>query len=261
MTAYVRVVGGAARVGFEETKAQFTWRSWLFGWVARGTAQVLFFAAMGLLVGRDDFVPYAFLGNVVASAALMALAVGPDTAAERFNGTLPLLVAAPRSLLPVFAGRSLFHIVQGTVEASIIFGLLAPFIGAPERWWLLPVGLVVVVLGTYGLGLFLAAVSIDRYRIANLLFNLTFYLLVAIGGVNVPTSVFPQWVQLVARILPLHHGLIGTRELVETGWSSSVVARFGLELLVGAAWLSLGLLGFRRSAESGRRDGSIDFAE
>ncbi len=261
MTASARVVAGAARVGFEETKAQFTWQSWLFGWVARGAAQVLFYAAMGLLVGREDFVPFAFLGNVVASAALMALAVGPDTAAERFNGTLPLLVAAPRSLLPVFAGRSLFHIVQGTVEASIIFALLAPFVGAPERWWWLPAGLLVVVLGAYGMGLFLAAVSIDRYRIANLLFNLTFYLLVAIGGVNVPTSVFPQWVEALARILPLHHGLIGTRDLVESGWSPSVVASFGLELVVGAVWLFLGLVGFRRSAEAGRRDGSIDFAE
>lgn len=261
MTAAIRVMGGAARVGYEEVRAAFTWRTWLFGWVARSATQVLFFAAMGLLVGSEEFIPDAFLGNVVASAALTALAVGPDTAAERFNGTLPLLVVAPRSLLPVFAGRSLFHMVQGTVEASIIFGLLAPFIGFPEQWQWLPVGLVVVVLGSYGLGLFLAAVSIDRYRIANLLFNVVFYLLVAIGGVNVPTGVFPGWVQAVASVLPLHHGLLGVRELVATGPAAAVAVRFGLELLVGGAWLALGLLGFRFSAESGRRDGSIDFAE
>jgi ABC-2 type transport system permease protein len=261
MNGTARVLAGAARVGFEETRAAFTLQSWLFGWVARATAQVLFFAAMGLLVGSEEFIPYAFLGNVVAAAALNALAVGPDTAAERFNGTLPLLVAAPRSLLPVFAGRSLFHVVQGTVEASIIFALLAPFIGAPSRWWWLPAGLLIVVLGAYGMGLFLAAVSIDRYRIANLVFNLTFYLLVAIGGVNVPTSVFPGWVQSVAKALPLHHGLLGTRELVDLGWSRNVATRFALELLVGTGWLGLGLIGFRFSSEAGRRDGSIDFAE
>lgn len=256
-----RVIAGAARVGYEEVRAAFTWKTWVFGWVARSAAQVLFFTAMGLLVGSDDFVPYAFLGNVVASAALQALAVGPDTAAERFNGTLPLLVAAPRSLLPVFAGRSLFHILQGVVEASIIFALLAPFIGAPDRWMWLPVGLVVVVLGCYGLGLFLAAVSIDRYRIANLAFNFVFYLLVAIGGVNVPTDVFPGWVQTLASVLPLHHGLIGVRELVATGPSASVMLQFGLELAVGSVWMVLGLVGFAFSAEAGRRDGTLDFAE
>lgn len=261
MTTVMRVIGGAARVGYEETRAQYTWKSWLFGWVARSTAQVLFFAAMGLLVGSRDFIPYAFLGNVVASAAGMGLAVGPDTAAERFNGTLPLLVAAPRSLLPVFAGRSLFHLVQGTVEATIIFFVLAPFVGFPTRWWWLPAGLIVAAVGAYGIGMFLAAISIDRYRLANLLFNFVFYLLVAIGGVNVPTDVFPGWVRTVASVLPLHHGLLGVRELVTTGPSTAVAGRFGLELAVGAAWLMLGLIGFRFSAESGRRDGSIDFAE
>ena len=88
MTAAIRVMGNAALVGYEEVRAQFTWKSWLFGWVARSAAQVLFYAAMGLAVGSEEFIPYAFLGNVVASAALMGLAVGPDTAAERFNGTL-----------------------------------------------------------------------------------------------------------------------------------------------------------------------------
>ncbi len=117
------------------------------------------------------------------------------------------------------------------------------------------------MLGSYGLGLFLAAVSIDRYRVANLVFNVVFYLLVAIGGVNVPTDVFPGWVQAVASVLPLHHGLLGTRELVATGPSPSVGALFGLELLIGGTWLALGLVGFRVSAEAGRRDGSIDFAE
>lgn len=261
MTAAIRVMSYAAQVGFAETRAQYTWRSWLFGWVARSASQVLFFSAMGLLVESADLVPFAFLGNVVAGAALMGLAVGPDTAAERFQGTLALLVAAPRSLLPVFAGRSAFHVVQGTVEATIIFLVLAPFLGFPQMWWWLPVALVVVALGSYGLGLFLAAVSIDRYRVSNLLFNLTFYVLVAIGGVNVPTHVFPIWVQRVADVLPLHHGLLGARELMQSGWSATVWTEFGIELAVGAAWLGLGLFGFRFSADRGRRDGSIDFVE
>jgi ABC-2 type transport system permease protein len=119
----------------------------------------------------------------------------------------------------------------------------------------------VVALGCYGLGLFLAAISIDRYRIANLVYNFMFYLLVAIGGVNVPTAVFPRWVEVLASVLPLHHGLLGVRELVGSGPSRDVAVRFAFELAVGAGWMALGLFGFRFSAESGRRTGSIDFAE
>ena len=260
MTA-LRVAAKATRVGYEDTRAAYTWRTWLFGWVARSTAQVLFFAAMGLLVGGDEFVPYAFVGNVVAAAALTGLAVGPDTAVERFTGTLPLLVAAPRSLLPVFAGRSAFHLVQGTVEATLIYAILAPFIGFPQHWWWMPVGLVTVVIGSYGFGLTIAAATINRFRLSNLVFNLAIYTLITIGGVNIPTDSFPQWVQTVAGVLPLHHGLLGIRELLATGWSGAAAGHLGWELLVGAGWFLAAMAGFRLFSEGGRRNGTFDFAE
>lgn len=260
MTA-LRVAAKATRVGYEDTRAAYTWRTWLFGWVARSTAQVLFFAAMGLLVGSDEFIPYAFIGNVVAAAALTGLAVGPDTAVERFTGTLPLLVAAPRSLLPVFAGRSAFHLVQGTVEASLIYLILAPFIGFAPRWWWLPVGLVTVVLGSYGFGLTIAAATINRFRLSNLAFNFAIYSLITIGGVNIPTDSFPGWVQTLARVLPLHHGLLGTRSLLAGGWSGEAAVHLGRELAVGAAWFLVAMVGFRVFSEGGRRNGTFDFAE
>ena len=40
----------------------------------------------------------------------------------------------------------------------------------------------------------------------------------------------------------------------------ALLPNVGLELAVGAAWLVLALLTFDRLAESGRRDGSIEFA-
>jgi ABC-2 type transport system permease protein len=260
MTA-IRIAAKATRVGYEDTRAAYTWRTWLFGWVARSTAQVLFFAAMGLLVGSEDFVPYAFIGNVVAATALMGLAVGPDTAVERFTGTLPLLVAAPRSLLPVLAGRSAFHLVQGTVEATVIFSILAPFIGFPEHWWWLPVGLVTVAFGSYGLGLTIAAATINKFRISNLVFNLAVYALITIGGVNIPTESFPRWVGSLADVLPLHHGLLGTRALLADGWSIGAANHLTLELAVGAGWFVAAMIGFRLFSEGGRRDGTFDFAE
>lgn len=261
MTIALRIASNAARVGFEDTRAQYTWKSWLFGWMIRSTAFVLFYAAMGLMVGGKTLVLYAFIGNVVASASQSALGSGPDTAWERGLGTLPLLVAAPHSMLPVFAGRSSFLIAQGIGESIVVFGLLAPLIGFSGHWWLLPIGLISVSLGSYGLGLFLAAISIRRLRIGNILFNFVFYTLVAIGGVNVSTDVFPTWVQQLANLLPLHHGLLGTRDLLANGASWAGFGQLGLELLIGASWFALALIGFRMFSEGGRRDGTIDLVE
>ena len=259
--ATFRIVHKASRVGFEDVKAQYTWKSWLFGWITRVAAQILFFAAMGLLVGGPEFVVFAFVGNVCAMAALMAQGAGPDTAWERSLGTLPLLIAAPRSMLPVFAGRCAFYIVQGVVEASFVFAVMAPFVGFTGQWWWLPPGLLALGLGSYGLGLFLASISIRRPRIGNILYNSVFYTLVAIAGVNVPTAVFPEAVQRAAGVLPMHHGILGTRSLLAEGASSEAFGQLGVEVLIGAGWFILAMVGFRLFSEGGRKDGSIDLDE
>lgn len=259
--ATFRIAAKASRVGFEDVRASYTWRSWLFGWVARLVAQVLFFATMGLLVGGPEFILFAFVGNVCAMAALMPQGAGPDTAWERGLGTLPLLVAAPRSMLPVFAGRSAFAIVQGVVEGSLVFALLAPFVGFEGHWWWLPLGLLALGLGSYGLGIFLASISIRRPRIGNILFNLVFYTLVALAGVNVPTSVFPEAVQRVVQWLPMHHGILGVRSLLADGWNRYGLGQLGTEVAIGIGWFLIAMAGFAVFAEGGRRDGSISLEE
>ncbi len=259
--AALRIAGKASRVGFEDIRASYTWKSWLFGWITRVTAQVLFFAAMGLLVGGPEFVLFAFIGNICAMAALAPQGAGPDTAWERGLGTLPLLVAAPHSMLPVFAGRSAFTVVQGTVEGAFVFALLAPFLGFDGHWWWLPVGLLALGLGSYGLGLFMASINIRRPRIGNILFNLIFYSLVVIAGVNIPTDVFPDVVQRVARVVPMHHGILGTRALLDSGASPSAFGHLGIEVLIGVAWFAMAMIGFKLFAEGGRKDGSIDLEE
>jgi ABC-2 type transport system permease protein len=227
----------------------------------RMTSQTLFFAAIGLLVGSDDLIAFALVGNVAAAVTLMVLGVGPDTAWERAGGTLPLLVAAPKSLLPVFAGRNLFHMVQGVSESTVIFLLLAPWIGVEGNWLWLPLALAVIALGAYGLGLFIAAIAIRRPRWGNTIFNMVFWTIAAIGGVNVARTVFPLWVQHLGSFLPLIHGLTALREMLTNGLTSFAVAELGLELAVGAGWLLAALAGFALFAEGGRRDGTIDLVE
>ena len=107
----------------------------------------------------------------------------------------------------------------------------------------------------------MASIAIRWLRIGNTIFNFTFYSVVAISGVNIPTESFRAWVQSIADVLPLRHGLLGVRRLLTTGWDGVVVSELMIELLVGVIWFGLGMLGFRLFAEGGRRDGTIDLAE
>ena len=191
----------------------------------------------------------------------MPLATGPDTAWERSLGTLPLLVAAPHTMLPVFAGRSAFHVVQGVAEGSIVFGVLTVFFGLPEHWGWVVVGLLAIGLGSYGLGVLLAAIAIRWLRVGNILLNFVFYTIVAIGGVNVATAVFPAWVERIAAFLPVYYGLIGLRSLLADGYSGAAIWSLGVEVMVGLAWFVLALAGFHTFAERGRANGSIVLSE
>ena len=65
--------------------------------------------------------------------------------------------------------------------------------------------------------------------------------------------------QAIASVLPVRHGLDGIRTLLSGGPLGTVARDAALEVAVGLGWLAVAALTFRRFAESGRRDGSIEF--
>jgi ABC-2 type transport system permease protein len=81
----------------------------------------------------------------------------------------------------------------------------------------------------------------------------------ALCGVQVPVVFWPGWVQAVAGLLPVRHGLLGVRALLDGAPAGTVARHAALEAAVGLGWLLVAALTFRRLAESGRRDGSIEF--
>jgi ABC-2 type transport system permease protein len=91
--------------------------------------------------------------------------------------------------------------------------------------------------------------------------NLAHLSLMVLCGVQVPVTFWPGWVQAVAGVLPVNHGLAGLRTLLAGGPWPDVGRGLALELLVGLGWLVVAAVTFRRFAEHGRRDGSIEFGD
>lgn len=260
LAAAARVVAWAARAGWAERVALFTPTTWVFGWVLRLLTQVVFFALIGVLLGSVERVHFLLVGNVAAVVGLGTLAVGVDATDERYHGTLPLLVAAPTSPVLVLSGKTVLWTAESVITGTIALVTLSPLFGLSlsltEVARAVPV-LLAIAAGVYGLGMFMASLLFRAVQIGNTIFNLTFWSMAAICGVNVPVGFFPEPVQAVAYALPLTHGLLALRGVL--GVSDVDV---GLEVLrelgVGAAWLLLALAGFRWLAEGGRRDGTLD---
>jgi ABC-2 type transport system permease protein len=262
MTSTLLVLRYAVLTGFQDYSVTFTWKTWLAGWYVRVLFQVVFFALIGRLLGSEDQLHYLLVGNAVMLTAIGSLFAVAGTTWERRAGTLPLLVASPSSPVVVFAGRSAWALTDGFVSSVAAFFVAAPLFDLELPWprtFLVVPLMALVGASCYALGIFLGGLVLRAMSTRNVVANLTWGTIMAIGGVNVPVSYFPQPVEWLAQALPLVHGLEAIRELLTGGSIAGLLPDVGLELLVGSAWLCLALVTFDRFAERGRHDGSIEF--
>ena len=260
--ATVNVMRHAFHAGLADFRAIFTWRSWLAGWFVRVLFQVSFFALIGERLGDDEKTSYLLVGNAMLVAGLLGIFSLNLTSAERWAGTLPLLVASPSSPILVFSARGAYLVVDGALSAiaalfvaGAIFGIDLPW---PRVLAVVPVTFV-IALASYGFGTFLAGV-VFRFRSINSLVVVTTYVaLMAACGVNVPLSYYPEPLELLSRFLPLTNGLLAIRGVFDGAPAAEILGDAALEAAVGIGWMAAALLSFNRLASRGRRDGSLDY--
>jgi ABC-2 type transport system permease protein len=258
-TAEVLRRGGA--VALADLAAIYTWRTWLFGWVARMLCQVAFFTLIGRLLGGDNE-RFLVIGNALMACAIEATMVVASTAWERGLGTLPLLIAAPTHLAWAFIGRSLQWVVSGTATSLVALYALTPLFGV--HWTILTVVVAVAPVfltaaGTYCFGLTLAALVLNRPGLRNVVSNVAYLGMMAICGVQVPLDHWAAPVRAVAALLPITHELLALRRLLDGAPAIEVLSPALLGALTGAGWLALAVNTFGRITERGRRAGTIEF--
>jgi ABC-2 type transport system permease protein len=260
----LRILRYAALVGIEDFRTQYTLRTWTFGWMLRIVAQTVFFTLIGKLLASPERLHYLLIGNAVMVACNCAIFVVASTTWERSSGTLPLLVAAPASMLTVFMGRSVEWIPDGLATSLAAFFIVGTLFGLPMPWprvlWLVPL-ILLVTATTYMFGTFLGALVLRAMETRNLVSNVAYLTMMAVCGVNVPVSFYPEWIQRAAGFLPLTHGLQAIRDLLAGAPPPDVLANVAAEGVVGLGWMLLALVSFRWLAEGGRKDGSIEFAD
>lgn len=262
---FARVVLASSRNAWADLAATFTPLTWTLGWLGRIVAQVIFYALIGNLLGSPERVRYLYIGAAVVATAMESLLVISTTTRERHSGTLPLLVASPTRLWPVFLGRSVQWLPSGVATATVALFVIGPWFGVR---FTLGTGfaafgvLLLVAITTYGYGLALAALVLRYMRLRNWATNLSYTVMMLICGVAVPLTFWPAWVQWAAQIFPLTHTLEAIR-LLENGTSDAgvLLPHLGMSLLSALVWYAIGAILLERLAATGRRDGTIEFAE
>jgi ABC-2 type transport system permease protein len=248
-------------VGWHDFRDFWSLKSWIFGWMLRISTNAFAWVLLGRVVGSEARVTYLLVGNAVATGPAAALWASNATTWARYDGTHPLLVIAPVSLIPAVMGRTSIWLLNGVATSIATFALMGVAFGyrpVGPGAWLVPLVIILVCASTFCLALFMGALLSNRSRWRNMALDIGGMLMLALCGVSVPVSFWPDPVQWFAQVMPMTHGLLAIRLLLESGDSSIILRNLGLELLVGAGWLSIGLLTMDRLFNAGRADGSIE---
>jgi ABC-2 type transport system permease protein len=264
----IRVMRYSAANAWVDMWVMYSPATWTFGWLSRVLMQVIFFATIGLLLDSPDAVRYLFIGNAVMVIALEVHVSVATTTWERRQGTMPLLVAAPSKLWPVFVGRSVQWLPSGLLTSSVALFGLAPLFDVswtPARAVAAFGCLVAIGIATYFSALVLGALVLAAMNLRNVVANVATSLMMLVCGVMVPVTFWPGWVETVAQGIPLTHGLAAVRALAEApsvgAVAGDVVVGVVSTLGVGIVWLVVAAVLLERMASAGRRAGTIEFAD
>lgn len=260
---FAAVVRSSVIVGIEDTRAFHTWQTWIFGWMSRVIAQVLFFSVFGRYLGTgDERTLYILVGVSIIISVLDAMGVVMATARDRQLGLLGILVAAPTPYYAAYAFRNVNQIVTGVLASSIALPVSALILGVSLPWHRLPLILPLMIIGTTSAYVFatcLAGMTSQVLRGRWIIMNVPYMLLMIFGGFVIPVTFWPAAVQAIVPVLPYTNALVAVREVLGSDPVWSVVAgRVGVELVVVGAWATLAATAFRLSIAQQRQTGAID---
>jgi len=251
--------------GLTSYRALFNWLTpWILipSFLIAPLFQILLFAYIGRTT-RLESDQFYVIGNALQYAAIPCLfAMGNTISGERYQHTLPLVLATPAARLPLFVGRAVPVVVNGFLVAA--FGLV---VGGAILGVHVPLGAVaplilvtaVTAFSCTGLGLVNAALAL-RVRENAVTSNVLFGLLLVFCGVNVPLSTLPSWMNTIAQGLPLTHGIEAGRRLAGGASLHDVLGLVGAELLIGCVYAVVGYTLLRVVETESRRRGSLEVA-
>jgi ABC-2 type transport system permease protein len=259
---WLRVYRQGLIVGYYDLRDFWSLRSWLFGWMLRILSNSFAWVLMGRMLGSAEKQDYLLVGNAIAVGATSALWASNASGWSRFDGTHPLMVIAPTSLVPATMGRTSIWLFNGVATSLASFLILMLAFGYRIAWSQALLGFPVLVLicaSSFCFALFLGAMVGRHIRLRNFVLDVTGTLFMAWCGVSVPISFWPTSIRVLVQAMPLTHGLTAIRGILTNAPAQLVLRETVLEGIVGVAWLTISLFLIDRVAESGRADGSIEF--
>ena len=188
-----------------------------------------------------DYIAPAMLATLILFFGF--LITGISVLRERSQGTMERLMASPISRMDVVAGYLLGFLVFALVQTLIIFFYMVYVLDVSFKGylWQILVFQVLIGIGAVCLGTFFSVFARNEFQIMQFI-PLIILPQIFLCGVLWPINQMPDYLQWIAKFLPLNYGVEGIRalmlegqSLLEIGKDIGVLAAYAVGLLVLAA--------------------------
>jgi ABC-2 type transport system permease protein len=255
-------LGGIVERNVYLTRRYFLWDLAFMVWTIANTLTIVFIArgvhlsaaqenelATKLLVGA---VIWAFLGIIFEF-------VTETVAWERWEGTIEYTFMAPLSRSTHLFGMGAFAVLYGLIRATILFFVVAAFIGIhmPDANFGAALALLgIASISFMGIGMMTAVLPLISPEKGAQLGFVAQGLMLAVSGVYYPVSVMPGWMQAIAKISPATYALRGDRAAIVNGAGLAWADVWPL-LVIAVLAIPIGLATFKRGERYAKKHGKL----
>lgn len=243
-------------------RAQFDWLNpvmWLTMKFVLSISQMAFFVFVGIFANAP--IEFIAVGNALQSISWNTVfSVINITGHDKWDGTLPLVLATPANRLPLYIGRAMIHVLDGILSAAISFVFAAILFGvnfSQTNPLALIVAIVLTAFTMAGFGLLIGGFCFF-FRNPMVFANIFTFCLLIFCGVNFPVTSLPTAIQPVSYIFPLTYGLTAARNAIIGQDLIQIAPTLVIQLVVGVASMLIGYMLFRSFENNARKTGKME---
>jgi len=204
----------------------------------------------GVVPGNPNYFEFVAPG-IMAMVVMMSLMTGLPHAIsyERETGTLDGMLVAPVHRMSVIAGKVIAQTTRGMLQGFIILTLAVLLFGVVVNGSIaLVIGLMLLsVFSFVGLGILITSFASTEESATMVMMTLMFPMMF-LSGVFFPLQQMPEFMQVIARFLPLTYATTALRRVVVLGAGvSAIYTDIVILVAFGVVLLSIALVVFERA--------------
>ena len=220
----------------------------------------LIFMAIFVYVGREDLAAYSLVAPTLMTVGQMGLFAASELMSrEQYDETLEIVVSTPSPLWLIVLSRSTVLMVSSLLGIVVSWGIIRLVFGitvAVHHPSLFVATVVATAFASAGTTLITTALFCFS-RTPRTYQNSVIYPVFLLGGILVPITAFPDWVQPISRLIYLYWSAGLLRESMQSAAPSGLMLSFSAIAVLGAVGTVLGAWLISRMLDRLRRDGRL----